>query len=162
MNAYLLNTETMQWPIYEGELAILHPNTSFPVPLINPPEPYVWVNDVPQPGYEWLTHGIREVTPTYVDGSWYRTWEIYALSPEEVLVNENASRQLNKQSAGELLQSTDWTATVDISDPQYSDPYLGNQDAFLAYRSAVRKIAVNPPVVVESWPVQPDEVWVTT
>lgn len=67
----------------------------------------------------------------------------------------------NKQQAESLLQQTDWTATVDINNPQYSNPYLGNQDAFLAYRSQVRQIAVNPPTtLVEDWPVIPQEVWI--
>lgn len=65
----------------------------------------------------------------------------------------------NKAKAQQLLADTDWTATVDINNPQYSNPYLANQDAFLAYRSAVRAIAVNPPAVVDPWPVQPTPVW---
>lgn len=67
----------------------------------------------------------------------------------------------NKSQAESLLQSTDWTATVDISNPQYSNPYLGNQDAFLAYRSQVRQIAVNPPTTPAAFPTAPKEVWVT-
>lgn len=65
----------------------------------------------------------------------------------------------NKQQAIALLQETDWTATVDISDPQYSDPYLVNQDEFLAYRSNVRKIAVNPPTTPAVFPEQPKDIW---
>lgn len=65
----------------------------------------------------------------------------------------------NKSKASMLLSETDWTATVDINNPQYSNPYLANQDAFLAYRSQIRAIAVNPPAVVDPWPVRPDEVW---
>jgi hypothetical protein len=67
----------------------------------------------------------------------------------------------NKAKAQQLLADTDWTATVDINNPQYSNPYLANQDAFLAYRSAIRAIAVNPPAVVDPWPTEPDEVWET-
>ena len=67
----------------------------------------------------------------------------------------------NKAKAQQLLADTDWTATVDINNPQYSNPYLANQDAFLAYRSQLRAIAVNPPVVVDNWPVRPQEVWQT-
>lgn len=65
----------------------------------------------------------------------------------------------NKAKAQQLLADTDWAATVDINNPQYSNPYLANQDAFLSYRSAVRAIAVNPPTVVDPWPVQPTPVW---
>ena len=77
----------------------------------------------------------------------YHIWEAQQLAAQ------------NKEKAQQLLADTDWTATVDINNPQYSNPYLANQDAFLAYRSQLRAIAVNPPVVVENWPVRPDEVW---
>jgi len=67
---------------------------------------------------------------------------------------------VNKAQAQSLLQATDWTATVDINNPQYSNPYLMNQDEFLAYRSTVRAIAVNPPdTEVTNWPTLPTEVW---
>lgn len=76
-------------------------------------------------------------------------------SPEQI-------QAANKAQASSLLQATDWTATVDIADPQYSNPYLGNQDAFLSYRSQVREIAVNPPTTpVTNWPTIPTEDWVT-
>lgn len=69
-------------------------------------------------------------------------------------------QEQNKTEAVNRLQLTDWVATVDINDPQYSNPYLANQDAFLAYRSQVRAIAVNPPTtVVDPWPVEPTTVW---
>jgi hypothetical protein len=53
--------------------------------------------------------------------------------------------KINKDTAKQLLADTDWTATVDISNPGYSNPYLTNQDEFLSYRSIVRGVAVNPP-----------------
>lgn len=69
-------------------------------------------------------------------------------------------QQQNKSTASGLLSATDWTATVDISNPQYSNPYLINQDDFLAYRSQIRQIAVNPPTTpVTDWPTKPNEVW---
>lgn len=68
--------------------------------------------------------------------------------------------QANKAQATSLLQQTDWTATVDINDPQYSNPYLGNQAEFLAYRSQVRQVAINPPSTQVVFPPVPDEVWI--
>ena len=65
----------------------------------------------------------------------------------------------NSAEASTLLQKTDWTATVDISDPKYSNPYLVNQDDFLAYRSQVRQIAVNPPTTPAVFPDLPAEQW---
>lgn len=65
----------------------------------------------------------------------------------------------NKTDATQLLQATDWTCTVDITNPQYSNPYLMNQNAFLTYRSQVRAIAVNPPTTPAIFPKQPQAVW---
>jgi len=65
----------------------------------------------------------------------------------------------NKNKAIQLLDESDWTATTSIADPAISNPYLTNQGAFLAYRSALREIAVNPQEGFLTWPVKPDEVW---
>lgn len=68
-------------------------------------------------------------------------------------------QQINKANATTLLQQTDWTATVDITNPQYSNPYLTNQPEFLTYRSTVRQIAVNPPSTEATFPPQPVATW---
>lgn len=65
----------------------------------------------------------------------------------------------NKEAATELLKKTDWTATVDIADPQYSNPHLLNQADFLTYRSLVRTIAVNPPTTPAVFPTLPTAIW---
>ena len=67
----------------------------------------------------------------------------------------------NKAQATSLLQVTDWTAPSSIADPAESNPYLANRADFLAWRSQVRAIAVNPPTTPASFPTQPDEVWVS-
>lgn len=67
----------------------------------------------------------------------------------------------NKLQSELLLKNTDWTATIDVSDPQYSNPYLANQTEFLQYRSEVRKIAINPPSEEAIFPQIPTEVWQT-
>ena len=72
-----------------------------------------------------------------------------------------ATAEQNKQNAINILNNTDWAATVDISNPQYSNPYLGNQNDFLAYRSQIRQHAVNPVAGNISWPVKPKEEWIT-
>lgn len=68
--------------------------------------------------------------------------------------------QQNKTQATSLLQQTDWTCTVDITNSEYSNPYLGNQNEFLEYRSKVRQIAVNPPSTLAVFPDMPNEVWI--
>lgn len=63
-----------------------------------------------------------------------------------------------KSFATAYLQQTDWTAIPDVADPLKSNPYLMNQSDFVAYRSAVRNLAVNP-VVDPVWPTLPTEQW---
>lgn len=85
----------------------------------------------------------------------------YANGQFTPVVTPLPTAEQNKQTATTFLQATDWTATVDISNPQYSNPYLANQDAFLAYRSQVRQYAVNPVAGDIQWPTKPTEVWLT-
>jgi hypothetical protein len=101
-------------------------------------------------GWVLLTNGAG-IGWSYIDGVFYPP-----------IIPQPTSEQIqaqNKQRASTLLLETDWTATVDISNPQYSNPYLANQDEFLAYRSSVRAIALNPPTTSVEFPTLPVEVW---
>ena len=66
----------------------------------------------------------------------------------------------NKATASGLLQATDWTTIADVGNPQMSNPYLANQADFIAYRNAIRNIAVYPTAGDLVWPVVPTEDWV--
>lgn len=159
MNVYLINTQTMQWPIYEGQMQQYFPNSSLPVPLVSPPSPYDWVQSTAQPTYDWVTQGVKEVEPVNSSGVWSQAWEVYSLTPEQIAENEEKLRQQNKNKASNLLSETDWTTIPDVADPAVSNPYLSNAAEFAAYRSQLRQIAVYPPVTVDTWPTKPQEVW---
>ena len=157
-----INTITLQYPVSEQDIRNEYPNTSFPTPFV-PPEDYAPVLLSPQPTFNQITQTVQEQAPEEeVSGQWFQVWAVVDLDPEQIAYNENQAKQTNKSNAETLLQQTDWTATVDISNPQYSNPYLANQDVFLSYRSQVRSIAVNPPVTVTEWPTVPVEVWSNT
>lgn len=159
-----INANTLVVYNYIYEIRQAFPETSFPeFPNDSDFEPFdVYpVVQTPVPEYDWVTQGVQEVTPVKTDGVWYQTWEVYDLTPEQIAANKESIRQSNKAQASSLLQATDWTCTVDINNPQYSNPYLGNQDAFLSYRSQVRQIAVNPPDTPAVFPEVPNEVWIT-
>jgi hypothetical protein len=64
----------------------------------------------------------------------------------------------NKTEAMSRLQSTDWVELPSVSDPE-TNPHLLNVTEFLAYRSAVRAIAVNPPTEPAVFPELPKENW---
>lgn len=63
-----------------------------------------------------------------------------------------------KETATIILNNTDWTAIPDVADPLKSNPYLMNQNEFVAYRSIIRNYAVNP-VTDPVWPTPPVEQW---
>ena len=85
---------------------------------------------------------------TYVDG---------VFAPPVVPVPTAAD---NKATAQGLLSSTDWTTIADVGNPQTANPYLANQSEFIAYRNAVRNIAVYPVEGNLTWPTVPVENWV--
>jgi hypothetical protein len=64
----------------------------------------------------------------------------------------------NKATASQLLANTDWTTIADVASP-INDPYLENQDEFIAYRNEIRKIAVYPTAGDLVWATPPIEVW---
>lgn len=77
---------------------------------------------------------------------------------DAVAVQEQADKITCKQQAVTLLQATDWTTIPDVANPSASNPYLMNQGAFIAWRSQVRALAVNP-VTNPVFPAQPNEEW---
>jgi hypothetical protein len=161
MYALIENGAVAKYPYTVTDLRKDNPNTSF---VKNPSNEslegfgmYVVYNTTPPP-YTNLQY-LEEGTPVFNDNQWQQVWIVVDKTPEQIAQEEAAAREANKQQATALLQQTDWTCTVDITNPQYSNPYLMNQDAFLAYRSTVRQIAVNPPTTPAVFPVMPDEIW---
>ena len=67
----------------------------------------------------------------------------------------------NKIKAAWLLQQTDWTTIPDVGNPQVSNPYLGNQAEFVAYRNIIRAYAINPIDGDIGFPEAPTPQWVT-
>jgi hypothetical protein len=41
-----------------------------------------------KPEYDAITQGIRGISPKLINGLWTEAWEVYDLSPEEVLANQ--------------------------------------------------------------------------
>lgn len=77
---------------------------------------------------------------------------------DPVAVQAEADKIACKNQAVQILNATDWTSIGDVGNPQMSNPYLVNQAAFIAYRSQIRALAVNP-VADPVWPTQPTEQW---
>ena len=87
-----------------------------------------------------------EPTQAQLDAA-YPVWE-----GQQIAVQNTATAQT-------LLTATDWTAIASVADPAVSNPYLTNQAEFLAYRSTVRAIGVNPPTTPATFPTVPVATW---
>jgi hypothetical protein len=72
-------------------------------------------------------------------------------------INEQYLKMVTKDQAKSLLSATDWTEVPSVSDTTKS-PHLTNVSEFVAYRDALRALAVNP-VANPVWPTLPAEVW---
>lgn len=94
-------------------------------------------------------------------------WDEAKLGPQPSTADLNAAsaavaaertKSANKAEAMELLQQSDWVEVPSVGDTAVT-PHLTNKDAFMAYRLALRAIAVNPPETPAEFPVIPTEVW---
>jgi hypothetical protein len=155
--ANYINTQTGAYPVSQQQIQSEYPNTSFPNPFV-PPAPYQVVLLSPVPPYDTLTQGVKEVAPEETGGQYYQAYEVYNLTPEQIQYNKDQLAQQNKNTGKQLLSNTDWTAIPSVADPLQSNPYLTNQDAFFAYRSAVRDIVLNP-TYDAVFPEEPVEIW---
>lgn len=152
-----INTQTLAYPVYQNQIEAEYPNTSFPTPFVAP-EPYEPVLESPQPSYDQMTQAVQQATPEQTAGQWFQVWVVVDLDPEQIAYNQEQKAEQNSTQAKSILTNTDWTAIPDVADPEKSNPYLMNQADFVAYRSTIRNIAVNP-----TWdavfPEEPTEIW---
>ena len=138
----------------------MFPETSFPNPI-----PVETLNefgadvvlDGPYPScgtYQYVISG----PVVQVDGQWFTSFEVIDMDAEQIAAKNVELANNNKDKAVSLLNQTDWTAIPDVADPLKSNPYLMNQADFVAYRSTIRGIAVNP-TFDAVFPEMPAEVW---
>lgn len=75
------NTETKEYPRYQGDLELLGWNAGEPLP-----ENWVQVEDT-MPVFDISTQAITEELPELVDGKYVRKYQVRDLSPEELAAN---------------------------------------------------------------------------
>lgn len=85
MKTFIINTETMQWPIYQGDFELMHPGIDSETPA----PPYAWVYSSTLPEHNIFSQIAIETTPALVDGVWYQQWEVSNLSVNVVFSRFN-------------------------------------------------------------------------
>jgi hypothetical protein len=106
-------------------------------------------NNIP----DWL------LAPAYIESDVAKIGDTYENGQFIPYVYPTPTAEENKQRAVKLLQETDWVAVPDVGNPELSNPYLVNQTEFIAWRSQVRAIAVNPVEGFNVIPAKPQEQW---
>lgn len=107
------------------------------------------------PGAEWTLDNNDYQTLQWLSDTPKPTQE--ELDALAITTQDEIAKQACKKQASELLYETDWTTIPDVADPANS-PYLTNQAEFIAWRSQIRALAINP-VVDPVFPPKPNEVW---
>jgi hypothetical protein len=79
------------------------------------------------------------------------------VNQEIAILNANQPLVDCKNQASKLLYATDWTTIADVSSST-NNPYLLNAADFIAYRNAIRALAVTP-VANPVWPTMPTAKW---
>lgn len=132
-----------------------NPDVSFPVPT---PDSTLAEFDVypcaevPPPSVDY-TQNLAMGPPACPAGAWEQTWVVTPATPEEITEREAAMRQANKEQASQLLSESDYTDLPNTANK------IDNLPEILAYREALRVIAINPPINVPVWPTRPATVW---
>lgn len=91
--------------------------------------------------------------PVFADGQWHQRWIVVDLTAGEIAEQDAATRAAIKAQAAALLSETDY---LDLPN---TAARIGNLGEILAYREALRSLAINPPLSVDVWPVRPATVW---
>lgn len=112
----IINTSTMEYPLTVDDVRAASPNA---ILSLNPSDAdlaamgFCRVVSTPTPSHNSLTHGIREISPALIEGSYVQQWEIYALDYQEVdalvkqakdeLIEQASSRRWEVETGGIIL-----------------------------------------------------------
>jgi hypothetical protein len=142
--ALIKNGAVTEYPVYEGEIRLRFPGTSFPIPF-EPPADYEPVADVQQPEIDH-TKNVADGTPELVDGVWTRKWIITDATSEQLAERTSAKAQEVRGERNRLLAACDWTQLADAP---------VDAAEWAVYRQALRDLSGQPDFPWEvTWPEQ--------
>lgn len=105
MTAYI-NTQTLQYPLFEGDIRLAYPNVSFPREF-TPPEEFAIVHNTPRPKITYKQI-VKEGLPVFNGTKWVQSWQIVDLIGEEfVEIEKQHIQQLKNNLVGMTQQRLD-------------------------------------------------------
>lgn len=141
MTAYV-KLDTMEYPIYEGDIKLRHPNISF-TSNFTPPDGYAKVFPSHRPNVNWdqiiVCDGVE-----HVDGIWKERVYVRNATDEEKTNILNIKWQEIRLLRNKLLADSDWTQLNDID--------VSLKELYKSYRQALRDITNQPDPFNINWP----------
>lgn len=141
-----IKTDTLEYPLHEGDIRLRFPNTSFPRPF-EPPAGYAPVQSVPRPVVDH-TLNVAEGVPENLNGVWTQKWDVTPATSAEVAARTTVKGNQVRGERNKKLSECDWT--------QLADSPVTNKAAWIQYRQDLRDLTKQggfPWAVV--WPVSP-------
>jgi hypothetical protein len=96
INKIYINTETMEFPIYVGDIKLLYPNIDVSTEFVLPPE--FQLVYVPEPSELSTNQYFVETQPKLIDGKWTYIQEIREYTESELENKRKASERYKPQS----------------------------------------------------------------
>jgi hypothetical protein len=146
--AHIENGTVVEYPVYDGEIKLRYPNTSFTVPFVAPAE-YASVKEVAAPTFTY-TQNLIEGTPVLINDAWTQTWIVEPATDEQIAERTASKSDDVRSERNALLAQSDWTQLADSPlDPD-------GKGAWALYRETLRMVPQQPgfPWNV-NWPPKP-------
>ena len=137
-----INTSTLAYPISEAQIKAATPQVSYPNPFVAP-APYAWVFPTPQPAYDWITQGVREIAPVFTSPNWYQVWQVYALTAQQIIDNNalNKSNFLRDAKVNTMVYLNTFAQERDYMGVDTGVTYVGSSLAQLNADATYMKTA---------------------
>lgn len=142
--ARIENGTVAEYPVYEGDIRLRYPNTSFPTPF-QPPEGYEAVADVVPPQIDH-TRNLTEGAPQRVDGVLTRVWLVTDATDAQVEVRTSSQWASVRAQRNAKLAACDWTQLPDAP---------VDAAVWATYRQALRDITLQADPFNIVWPTAP-------
>lgn len=143
--ALVKNGKILEYPLYEGDIKLRFPGTSFSTPF-QPPFDYVPVTLKPHPTLSY-DKNLREGIPEFIDDELTQVWIVENASEEEIQQRTETAKSQARLMRNERLSSCDWTQLPDAP---------VDAAAWAIYRQELRDITGQTGFPWDiAWPEQP-------
>lgn len=145
--ARIENDNVVEYPLYEGDIRLAHPNVSFAAEFVAP-DGYVVVHPSDYPEIDH-TKNVVEGQPVKNGSTWMQNWVVSDASADEIADRVAAQWKTIRNLRNIKLSKSDWTQLADA--PLTAD----EKTEWAEYRQALRDITNQSDPFNIVWPNEP-------